>query len=102
LSHLSPYEPFPGIGSGIAKCPFDPDDNATAVWIGNDHADVNDARDALFYDVPSYSLLFLLRVRASDGRDLSEREKEKKKKERKGLPVPRFAIQQGNTMLSDT
>lgn len=25
---------FPGIGDGIAKCPFDPDDNNTAVWVG--------------------------------------------------------------------
>lgn len=27
-------EPLPGIGSGIAKCPFDPEDNATAIWVG--------------------------------------------------------------------
>ncbi|KAI1301480.1 Semaphorin-2A [Halotydeus destructor] len=33
LSHLSAYESFPGIGNGIAKCPFDPDDNATAIWV---------------------------------------------------------------------
>ncbi|KAG8177389.1 hypothetical protein JTE90_015943 [Oedothorax gibbosus] len=33
LSHLAPGEKFPGIGDGIAKCPFDPDDNATAVWV---------------------------------------------------------------------
>ncbi|XP_055338493.1 semaphorin-2A-like [Paramacrobiotus metropolitanus] len=24
---------FPGIGDGIAKCPFDPEDNSTAVWV---------------------------------------------------------------------
>ncbi|XP_022242477.1 semaphorin-2A-like, partial [Limulus polyphemus] len=33
LSHLGRHENYPGIGSGIAKCPFDPDDNATAVWV---------------------------------------------------------------------
>ncbi|XP_015920801.1 semaphorin-2A isoform X2 [Parasteatoda tepidariorum] len=33
LSYLTPNEHFPGIGDGIAKCPFDPDDNATAVWV---------------------------------------------------------------------
>jgi hypothetical protein len=34
LSLLSSHESFPGIGTGIAKCPFDPDDNATATWVG--------------------------------------------------------------------
>ena len=24
---------MPGVGSGIAKCPFDPDDNSTAIWV---------------------------------------------------------------------
>ncbi|XP_076304965.1 semaphorin-2A-like isoform X2 [Tachypleus tridentatus] len=33
LSHLGRHENYPGIGSGIAKCPFDADDNATAVWV---------------------------------------------------------------------
>lgn len=33
LTHLSNHEYFPGIGDGIAKCPFDPEDNATAVWV---------------------------------------------------------------------
>jgi hypothetical protein len=33
LSLLSSHESFPGIGTGIAKCPFDPDDNATATWV---------------------------------------------------------------------
>ncbi|XP_076304927.1 semaphorin-2A-like isoform X1 [Tachypleus tridentatus] len=33
LSHLSNHQSYPGIGNGIAKCPFDPDDNATAVWV---------------------------------------------------------------------
>lgn len=33
LTYLGPNEHFPGIGDGIAKCPFDPDDNATAVWV---------------------------------------------------------------------
>ncbi|KAH9506312.1 Semaphorin-2A [Dermatophagoides farinae] len=28
-------EPLPGIGSGIAKCPFDPEDNSTAIWVEN-------------------------------------------------------------------
>lgn len=35
LSHLSNYDAFPGVGNGIAKCPFDPEDNATAVWVEN-------------------------------------------------------------------
>ncbi len=27
-------QPFPtGIGDGIAKCPFDPEDNSTAIWV---------------------------------------------------------------------
>lgn len=33
LTHLGSHEKFPGIGDGIAKCPFDPEDNATAVWV---------------------------------------------------------------------
>ena len=24
---------MPGVGMGIAKCPFDPSDNSTAVWV---------------------------------------------------------------------
>jgi len=35
LTHLHPHELYPGIGNAIAKCPFDPDDNATAVWVEN-------------------------------------------------------------------
>lgn len=27
------HDSVPGIGSGIAKCPYDPDDNSTAIWI---------------------------------------------------------------------
>lgn len=34
MTHLNSHEFFPGIGDGIAKCPFDPEDNATAVWVG--------------------------------------------------------------------
>ncbi|XP_023340558.1 semaphorin-2A [Eurytemora carolleeae] len=26
---------IPGIGSGIGKCPFDPEDNSTAIWVEN-------------------------------------------------------------------
>lgn len=26
---------MPGIGLGIAKCPYDPQDNSTAVWVEN-------------------------------------------------------------------
>ncbi|XP_076352751.1 semaphorin-2A-like [Tachypleus tridentatus] len=33
LSHIGQHEKYPGIGSGIAKCPFDPEDNSTAVWV---------------------------------------------------------------------
>ncbi|GBN02766.1 Semaphorin-2A [Araneus ventricosus] len=33
LTRLAKHEYFPGIGDGIAKCPFDPEDNATAVWV---------------------------------------------------------------------
>ncbi|XP_076322862.1 semaphorin-2A-like isoform X2 [Tachypleus tridentatus] len=33
LTHLWNHQVFPGIGNGIAKCPFDPNDNATAVWV---------------------------------------------------------------------
>jgi len=33
LSELGPDETYPGIGNGIGKCPFDPEDNSTAVWV---------------------------------------------------------------------
>ncbi|XP_077284157.1 semaphorin 2a isoform X2 [Arctopsyche grandis] len=33
LTHLPRHEYVPGIGMGIAKCPYDPADNSTAVWI---------------------------------------------------------------------
>jgi len=33
LTHLGRHEYVPGIGSGIAKCPFDPEDNSTAIWV---------------------------------------------------------------------
>lgn len=33
LTHLARHEHVPGIGPGVAKCPFDPNDNSTAVWV---------------------------------------------------------------------
>ncbi|KAF2350737.1 Sema domain [Trinorchestia longiramus] len=33
LSHLQRQEHVPGIGSGVGRCPFDPNDNNTAVWV---------------------------------------------------------------------
>ncbi|QQP35646.1 Semaphorin2Alike, partial [Caligus rogercresseyi] len=33
LTRLGRHEFYPGIGDGIAKCPFDPDDNSTAIWL---------------------------------------------------------------------
>lgn len=33
LTHLPRYEHVPGVGSGIAKCPYDPLDNSTAIWV---------------------------------------------------------------------
>lgn len=33
LTHLPRHEHVPGIGSGVAKCPYDPIDNATAIWV---------------------------------------------------------------------
>ncbi|XP_074601991.1 semaphorin 2a [Brevipalpus obovatus] len=33
LSRLQTSDYLPGIGNGQAKCPFDPDDNVTAVWV---------------------------------------------------------------------
>jgi len=33
LTHLARNEFYPGIGDGIAKCPFDPEDNSTAIWV---------------------------------------------------------------------
>merc|ERR1719189_129787 len=33
LTHLARHEFYPGIGDGIAKCPFDPEDNSTAIWV---------------------------------------------------------------------
>lgn len=35
LTNLGRHEYVPGVGSGIAKCPFDPEDNSTAVWVEN-------------------------------------------------------------------
>jgi len=35
LTSLGRHEYVPGIGNGIAKCPFDPEDNSTAVWVEN-------------------------------------------------------------------
>ncbi|XP_045608290.1 semaphorin-2A [Procambarus clarkii] len=35
LTHLARHEHITGIGSGVAKCPFDPMDNSTAVWVEN-------------------------------------------------------------------
>ncbi|KAG1688937.1 Semaphorin-2A [Nymphon striatum] len=39
LSHLGRHDYFPGVGNGIAKCPFDPDDNSTAVWVEKGNPD---------------------------------------------------------------
>ena len=33
LTHLTRQEYVPGVGMGIAKCPYDPADNSTAVWV---------------------------------------------------------------------
>ncbi|KAF4526525.1 hypothetical protein B566_EDAN005892 [Ephemera danica] len=33
LTHLPRNEYVPGVGLGIAKCPYDPSDNSTAVWV---------------------------------------------------------------------
>ncbi|XP_075210954.1 semaphorin 2a [Lycorma delicatula] len=33
LTHLPRSEYVPGVGVGIAKCPYDPNDNSTAVWV---------------------------------------------------------------------
>ncbi|KAF0311627.1 Semaphorin-2A [Amphibalanus amphitrite] len=33
LTSLTRTEFVAGVGNGIAKCPFDPDDNSTAVWV---------------------------------------------------------------------
>jgi hypothetical protein len=33
LTHLLRSQYVPGIGLGVAKCPFDPNDNSTAVWV---------------------------------------------------------------------
>lgn len=33
LTHLPRFEFVPGVGLGIAKCPYDPEDNSTAVWV---------------------------------------------------------------------
>ena len=45
LTHLARHEFYAGVGDGIAKCPFDPEDNSTAIWVktGNpgDHPGMN-------------------------------------------------------------
>ncbi len=33
LTRLARHEFYPGVGDGIAKCPFDPEDNSTALWV---------------------------------------------------------------------
>ncbi|KAI8432264.1 hypothetical protein MSG28_004702 [Choristoneura fumiferana] len=33
LTHLPRREYVPGIGMGVAKCPYDPADNSTALWV---------------------------------------------------------------------
>ncbi|XP_047004553.1 semaphorin-2A-like [Schistocerca americana] len=33
LTHLSRRDHVPGVGTGVAKCPYDPADNSTAVWV---------------------------------------------------------------------
>ena len=33
MTHLPRHEYVPGVGMGIAKCPYDPADNSTAVWV---------------------------------------------------------------------
>jgi len=33
LTHLTRNDYVPGIGLGTAKCPYDPNDNSTAVWV---------------------------------------------------------------------
>lgn len=33
LTKLARHEFYPGVGDGIAKCPFDPSDNSTALWV---------------------------------------------------------------------
>lgn len=33
LTHLPRHEYAPGVGLGVAKCPYDPADNSTAVWV---------------------------------------------------------------------
>jgi hypothetical protein len=33
LTHISRSEYVPGIGLGIGKCPYDPFDNSTAIYI---------------------------------------------------------------------
>ncbi|XP_041972853.1 semaphorin-2A-like isoform X2 [Aricia agestis] len=33
LTHLPRHEYVPGVGLGVAKCPYDPADNSTAVWV---------------------------------------------------------------------
>merc|ERR1712110_943527 len=52
LTHLARNEFYPGIGDGIAKCPFDPEDNSTAIWVesGNpgDHPTLYSGTNAEF------------------------------------------------------
>ena len=52
LTHLARHEFYPGIGDGIAKCPFDPEDNSTALWVksGNpgDHPAIYSGTNAEF------------------------------------------------------
>lgn len=54
MTYLSPNEHFPGVGDGIAKCPFDPDDNATAVWVGKYLPDFH------YIDALMYLLTFII------------------------------------------
>merc|ERR1719245_1967908 len=33
LTDLARHEFYAGVGDGVAKCPFDPEDNSTAIWV---------------------------------------------------------------------
>lgn len=61
LTHLPRSEYVPGIGVGIAKCPYDPQDNSTAVYVENGNPGGLPALvSSFFFSLAFTSVIFLL------------------------------------------
>lgn len=73
LTHLPRSQYVPGIGLGIGKCPYDPADNSTAVYVENGNP----------FGLPALVSPSLTRVsRNADGKKNKSKEKSTKKREK--------------------